>query len=717
MARKLTFTINDRVCHPNYSGDISFTTSRVSEERCFRTVLDTELVFTDGFGDFSWIVSQDFDTEFKVKIESDNGFIWKGVFYKTDCVFSDDDRKVTVKPETDDLYKRLLEKMDDTVDIVKAGMRSVSVSMAKRGILQLYIVTNGTVCDSIVTNWLGNMTWEQNANAPTQTSESGIRDYLTTRCAFENMGGPAGIRVNVLGVGSEANGVYVGGRIGNSLGTWTFSRGDGYTVEVRHTTTGISGSPYQTSVNIKNAQGQTIRGSSQSGTSYPDPSVVISGVVYTYYDYYLRWLSDNETTGGSRRLSEDIVEYTLNYRFVKPYNTTSEHLDIVFSNATSDTPTQYGKDMFGKYFVKPSYSREHPVFPVARSTWSPYSIWLETSAELEQDAEALISMVELKDAYLLPDVISTLLHELVPEEIDGVTIHHAFSTEYSSRLYNEDFGQPPLIVPNSNVKKTYYSNPAQKGEMTLRQLLDMVRDCFNCYWFIDDEGRFRIEFIESFRNGGLADSHVEDMEVKIAPRNLKLWTYGQNEWSFDKHELPERVEWQYSERQTDPFNGMVLEYRSNYVRRGIVDKVIISNFCADLDYIMTLPSSITDDGWTLILPTGTGAVTDSYEVVPQAVTIDGYTYHILNHRATRFSLFMEYGRDDMAAPRFVFANSEFYTAESLKRVKVQKVVFPRETTFSPYSMAWSHLGLGEFTEIVYEPLSDLMRATLHLDTE
>jgi len=716
MAKNLTFIVNGRRCYPNYSGDISFTSSRGNDERYFRTNLDSPLTFLDGLGDFSWIRSQAFDTEFKITITSDDGFLWRGVFYKTDCTFDADNHSVTVTPAADDLYKRLIERMDDTIDIIKLAPAATEMGLTKRGILQVYVVNNGNVGDKILTNWLGNMTWEQDVNISEDMSESQMISYLTNHCHFTHADGPAVVRIKGLG---EYDGLYSGSRVTNTKGTWRYEGSHGNYVTIVHQKESISGRA-QTIMTLFSSSGAVISRNEQTSLTqndYPYPSLFSYGT-YAFYDYYMRWLHDKEDDAGSYRryIDDDIISYDVNYRFVKEVDATTAIVE--FEEALSDEPTEWGRDEFNKYFIKPSGDMRYQyVFPIARSTWSPLSVWLKTTLAALAEDEFNVPYT-LKDSYSLPNIIKVLLHEIVPDPINGVAITHEGTPAYSSWLYSSNPMRMPFLAPISNVKKTHYENSAQKGEMSLRQLLDMLKDCFNVYWFVDSGGRFRLEHISYFEDSDV----VADLTQMIVPRNLTRWSKGQNQWSYDKVKLPERVEFSFSEKQTDPFNGCVLQYLSNYVQKGEVEKINISGFSSDIDYITSMTSSVSDDGWVLLLPT---LANGEYKVPMILFDFGDLLVYVQNGNASRYLLFKDNMRYDMSCPRYKFVDKDMtdvegWRAESTRRVRKQTVVFP-SSALDTYGLVRTELSSedndGEIVEMVYTPLADKVSATLYFDTE
>lgn len=725
MAKNLIFTVNGRRCYPNYSEGISFTSSRQSEERYFRTVMDGTLTFLDGMGDYSWIRSQAFDTEFKVTITSDDGFLWRGVFYKTDCSFDADNHSVVVTPQVDDIYKRVVERMDDTIDVIKLAPKATEISLKKRGVLQTYVVTNGTIGDKIVTNWLGNMTWEETATPPEDKSESQLKTYLADKCHFDHMEGVAIVRIkgiDALESTTGFDGLYQGRRVTNKNGSWTYEGPGGNYVTIVHQKEAVSGRA-ETIMTLYSVDGRRVMSSGQTSldqTNYPYPAMYAYGS-YSFYDYYLRWLHDNEGASDSYRriIDEDLTSYDANYRFVSKVAATNHVLVWAFP-ATSDEPTEYGKDEFGKYFTKPNpIFPTDTVFPIARSTWSPMSVWLMTSGSAITDAEAYDVPYSLRDSYPLHDIIKVLLHEIAPDPVNGITITHEGNAAYSSWLYGSNPIRMPFITPISNIKKTHYENPAQKGELSLRQVLDMLRDCFNVYWFIDSTGKFRLEHISYFTDYEV----VADLTQMIVPRNLTRWSKGQNQWSYDKVKLPERIEFAYAEKQTDPFNGCVLQYLSNYVQRGEVEKVTVSGFSADIDYIIEIPSAVSDDGWVLILPDRQND--GSYATSITQFRFGGRLVAVQNAKASRYLLFKDSMRYDMSCPRYKF-NGEDKTSEegweclSTKRVRKQAVVYPSKMP-DTYGLVRTELSSegndGEIVDVTYTPLADKVSATLYFDTE
>ena len=604
-----SISINGRECNPIYGDGVSFVTSMEDDERFYRTELDQDFLFTDGGGDYSWIVSQPFDTEFKVTVTLEDGEVWHGVFWKTDCEFDGDARHVTVKFTTDDIYRQLLDHIDDEVDLVKLAPEIQSIQMTKRPILQIVTTVNGLLSDTL-TNILGGMHWEQDIIDTSVDMDSHSSDYHFGNEALDN-------RTMVYRVNFEEpyaqyaylNGVYAGYIPKPSqmtYGDYIFTRSDGMYYIKYNVSLGQSGSVHR--ARIFDSNDNEIIGAYQfdystiyNGWLLPELNFIetaptVKQALGSFYKSYARWIFDKEGVDEAYSIpSNDLVEQNLNYRYCKAYADASL---IMFSIDTQDDPTEWGKDQYGKYFIRPGSALTGSYFPVGKSTWSPASCWSRSPFEsIIADQDYGVGYT-LKDAYPLHSVISVLLKNAAPEEHYGVTIHHGSTSDYCP-LYSSGVPFHIMLSQITNVKKTYYKNPAQTGKTSLRKVLDMMRKCFNYYWSITEDGKFVLRFIDTYMS--VVGDVVNLTEIK-APRNGRKWDFGQSKWTYEKQELPERVTFAYAEKQTVPFNEMPLEYISGYVQKGETEDIVVEGFSADVDYIVSMMGTISDDGFALLLP-------------------------------------------------------------------------------------------------------------------
>ena len=151
-----------------------------------------------------------------------------------------------------------------------------------------------------------------------------------------------------------------------------------------------------------------------------------------------------------------------------------------------------------------------------------------------------------------------------------------------------------------------YDQPAQKAPVTLKRILDMLRDCFRCYWFVDDQNRFRIEHIKYFMNGGAYTGTPvigRDLTTEQITRSGKKWAFGTSKFQFDKPEMTARYQFGWMDDVTQPFNGNPIDIVSKYVNPDKIEQIDISQFTSDIDYILLNPGEISKDGFALLAAT------------------------------------------------------------------------------------------------------------------
>ena len=159
------FYINDRLCYPYYKDDLSVDTERESSRWFFRSKLSGKLNFIRG--DYDYIDAQPISTTFILRIErqSTTGWteIYHGRFFKTDCEFDRDNRKVTATVDSSDNYTDILKNYDSEENLIPLGPESISTKTFIRPLLEVYLVQNGVGSDKISV-FQGNHVWEKETN-------------------------------------------------------------------------------------------------------------------------------------------------------------------------------------------------------------------------------------------------------------------------------------------------------------------------------------------------------------------------------------------------------------------------------------------------------------------------------------------------------------------------------------------------------------------------
>lgn len=714
------------VC-PNYKDDLTLDYELETNQRFYRAKLSGKINFVRA--DYDIINDAPFDSEFFLYIEKSDDWgqtynqYYKAKFMKTDCTFNDDDKLVTVKPETTDQYDDVLAGLEKEYNLIELAPQIEFLTIRKRPLIQIYVPG-----DSIISCFLGGTNWEQDANATTDQNAL-IQTYHFALCnilkeiQITSHGSPAvisGLYTGRMATGANANNfegklypelnvnyyIYISQQRINGLPFGAViveirKRSDD-TAMFRYTK--ATTSPFDTLEFDLTA----VEGSGATGTMHADMKS---------YNIYARYLCDVEKINYLNTYplpADDIVDNNRNYRRAIGYA-----IDVAFiSNNFSDTPTEWGLADSGKYF-KPPYSIYGQTFyPIARSTWRYASLWFGFYLMdwiLEEKARKAYT---LRDAFTLSSCINVLLKEFAP----GIT--HEATPEYSQFLYNTNnpiSGKSfkLLISQKSNIINGEYQTPAQKAPITLQQIMTMLRDIYKCYWYIED-GKFKIEQINWFRNGGsygynpIIDYDLTQLENV---RNGKKLAFAMSEYSFDKVEMPERYRFEWMDDVTTPFEGLPIEITSKYVTAGKIEEINISNFTSDIDLMLLNPGAISSDGFALfaaVTPSGGGQL----ELPFTRQTVDSVEYFLQNGYLAFINIQPTYWVYDMPARNFKINNSPYYAMGGLERKKKQTLNFPAGTTDpNPMLLVKTYIGNGQVDKLSVNLCSRNIKATLKYDTE
>lgn len=715
-----------QVVNPNYKDDLALDYELETNQRFYRAKLSGKINFVRA--DYDIINDAPFDSEFFLYIEKSDDWgqtynqYYKAKFMKTDCTFNDDDKLVTVQPETIDEYNNVLAGLEKEYNLIELAPQIEFLTIRKRPLIQIYVPG-----DSIVSCFLGGTNWEQDANVITDQNALVHTHYFALCNVLKEIRITGNSNPNV-------NGLYAGrmadGDNSSSL-TGKLYSSDNNNYYIRITQGKFQGTPFGfVSVAIvRISDGKDLflytrrtEGEPFDNLEFDIPAADGSGATGTAhadmksYNIYARYLCDVEKIDNLNTYpipNNDIVENNRNYHRAIGYA-----IDVAYiSNSFSEEPTEYGLADNGKYFEPPHSIFGNVFYPIARSTWRYASIWFEFSLYdwiLEEKARKAYT---LRDVFTLSSCINVLLKEFAP----GIT--HEATPEYSQFLYNTNnpiSGKSfkLLISQKSNVINGEYRTPTQKAPITLQQIMTMLRDIYKCYWYIED-GKFKIEQVSWFRNGGsygynpIIDYDLTQLENV---RNGKKLAFATSEYSFDKVEMPERYQFEWMDDVTTAFEGLAIEITSKYVTAGKIEEINISNFTSDIDLMLLNPGAISSDGFALfaaVTPSGGGQL----ELPFTRQTVDNVEYYLQNGYLAFINIQPTYWVYDMPARRFKINNTPNY-AIGVERKKKQTLNFPAGTTDpNPMQLVKTYIGNGQVDKLSVNLCSRNIKATLKYDTE
>lgn len=448
------------------------------------------------------------------------------------------------------------------------------------------------------------------------------------------------------------------------------------------------------------------------------------------YNVYSRLICDTDLTTYDNtylvyNLSvNDFALARTNFRKILrvPIGTTpNDMINIVQVDDEQAEPTIYGQKDSGQYF-KPPYIEDYADRiwrPLSRTNWVNTSLWISfNQSHWERFCSGLYKTITHRDCFEISDIIKTLLKQLDPE----ITIEK--NSQYSQFLYGnveQTLGHENVgiyLEPKSNVLKGNYNQAAKKAEISLKQISNLLRDCFRCYWFIDSEKRFRIEHIRFFNNGQSYDApQVQyDLTNIFDSYNKKDYMYDQSKIAFNKSELISRYEFAWGESVTEALGqGFTADIIAEYTKDCPKESISISEINPDVDYMLFSPEEFSKDGFALLMPQdGTIPIVERY-----INTNDGQealnTVYINNYYASFLSLFKNWHSWDLPALKTHLSTDQegtFFYGDSLKRFRTHNISYQTMYDPDPHRLIGTHIGNGRIESLSVNLNTRMVEATL-----
>lgn len=659
---------------------------------------------------------------------------YKAAFSKTDCKFDHSKKECTPDFSTLDEYENVLSKYNDTYDLIKLAPALSEIGLHKRSLIQVYVAGASTI-----SNFFGGIYWEADVNEPVDDFKDLMGKYY-----FGYVGTANEFYINDAKTYPDINGTYAGfgGGCLQDKGLYRYDESTpqivwerdnnqwNVTISFKVYLTRISDNKvlYENSFSIsqklesQNIESQEVieqflsKGFTLASVSNPNDKITVNAPIT--YDVFERLLCDVDTILDNKDTFplpiEDFVTDNGNYKRCYPI----DYGSVIISTATQDEPTKYGMNDFGKYFtdkvLPPSVGGPRPL-PISRNSWANTSLWYIYSAGYDLFEKSARKKYTIKDNYSIADAIKALLSKIDP------TLKHEATPEYSQFLYGPSNPVVPerfyvYLTQKTNILKGQYDQAAQKAEISFSTLMNMLRDCFRCYWYIEN-GKFKIEHIKFFMKGGSYTSAPQvqfDMTINNDMFNRKPVSYFQSEVEYDKNELPQRYEFGWADNAIEPFDGVSIDVESSYVQKGKTESIKIDQFSSDVDFMIFDPSNFSNEGFVLLCPVQ-GAFGLELPIITAQNLIDEngniYSATLQNIYASWAYLVNMY-MYDMPAWRAKCNILSSIQIQGIKRSMVQDVKFPLSEDIDLMGLVRTNIGEGQIEEASVD--LDTRQTTLRL---
>ena len=286
------------------------------------------------------------------------------------------------------------------------------------------------------------------------------------------------------------------------------------------------------------------------------------------------------------------------------------------------------------------------------------------------------------------------------------SLQHEATAEYSHFLYDAEVPIPMerfyvFITQKTNILKGNYDQPAQKAETSLEDIMNMLRDCFRCYWYIENN-KFKIEHISFFMKGGSYSNNANiqlDFTKLKDQFNKKLSSYFQSELEYDKTDLNQRYEFGWMDDVTDLFGGITIGVNSNYIQKDKTEEININQFSSDVDYMLFNPSNFSEDGFALLCPIKNGALYELPIIETALIDENGNTYGaIVQNWYASWAYLIHFYMYDMPSSNIKCNAVNDLHVNSIKMCMKHTIEFPIEEDLDELQLIKTSIGNGKIDE-------------------
>lgn len=703
--------------HPIYKDDLSLDYEKETGQQFFRAKLSSKisLVGTDA----NRIITAPFYTEFIITIQKsvDMGLTWTNYyrchFYKTDCTINLDDTQVQVQPQVLDSYEAVLNGYEKEYNLIELAPAIERVNAAKRPMLQIY--ADG---DSVVSCLYQGNYFETDKVGDGNPEDFGFSKFgERTEFNFTNSS-DTGFTTPFVG----------------SFNKWENSRFDNadgvYYIEywVEHP----GGASYDNGLRVRRVSDDAEMWYWWQGSDW-EPGDIPSTISFTptgeyagitanksniniYGRYVLAvdsFYYDGELVQCAPIENNDIASDNRNFRYVIGYHM----LGLQYSARYSTEPTEWGRNDAGQYFLPPDDEEEW--YPAGQSKWVNASLWIRYDEQARTFEQAATKVFTYRDNFPIDSVISVLLKKIAP------SVTHQGTAEYSHFLYDDaQVGAPAdwlrgsrtFITQKSNVLAGEYQEPAQKAPVTLKDIMDMLKRVFGCYWFIDAQNRLRIEHIQWFKNGGSYTTTPTigyDLTKLENLPNGKVWAFGTSKYEYDKQDMPARYQYEWMDKSTVLFNGSPINVLSKFVKEDKVEEVTVANFTSDVDYMLLAGENCSKDGFALFQAKRVNGV---WTLPFETFYNEQYQYSLQNYMVAMVYLQSKFLTYDMPSWA-IEIDGTAVTAAGIQRNKKQTLTFPvGPEDPDMQKLVKTAIGSGQYDKLSIRLTSRSAKVTLKYNT-
>lgn len=306
------------------------------------------------------------------------------------------------------------------------------------------------------------------------------------------------------------------------------------------------------------------------------------------------------------------LAYPVDYEHFLPW---ADKLLFKQTNLHVKKPTEYGIYQPDLYYTNEdlpidSYLSGLKPLPFAKSWWGEYSYWVDlVGQDVDSWLGSFTSTATVNDCYAIADVLTALLKAY------GVPYSFSASSAGSALIYGTSLPNylkcvDLVLTPASNITRGMYTQAAQKGMISLKDLLDEICSVANAGWHIDYsglhiEGREYYDRGHSYQSMQMADLDF-DFESVIDEFNDTNVLYGQIAHKPDVDNLWHTLELGGGEQSTRHFATTQMQAKAIFCKKS---ESVTKSIAYDLLSAIAIDGAVSNDEIIML------GITSKYSIV------------------------------------------------------------------------------------------------------
>jgi len=242
------------------------------------------------------------------------------------------------------------------------------------------------------------------------------------------------------------------------------------------------------------------------------------------------------------------------------------------------------------------------------------------------------------------------------------------------------------FTQKSNTKST--TNAATKWITSFNDFMQVLKDMFNVYWFIDTDGNFRIEHYSYWDTSPTSDTDLTTL-------NSGKWINAKNKWEYESVDMPNIEHFTWAESYRTDFIGYDIIYDNVETGNRYKDnkRERILPVTTEVAYLISNPDDISNEGWCFVVNAG-GYISSEVGVLTSIEQINGHlSWANLHNNYWKHGRVIQNGSMNNVSTTFLSWE---------RRIKQTEITYPECCdTFDPMATKTTELGDGEVQSAEY----------------